>query len=134
MPSHGGTRQKGAVIPGFDGTGPWGQGPLTGGGRGMGAGNGRGGGRDQRGAGLRRRDGSCRSEADAGASSVVARARRLAVVARAEDCTACALCVDACPRQAITVDDVARVDAAHCNGCGLCATECPNDVFKLQEA
>jgi ferredoxin len=84
------------------------------------------------GAGLRRRDGSCGAQADAGARSVVAPPHVVAVVARPEDCTACGLCVDVCPRGAITVDDVAMVDAACCNGCGLCVDECPNGVFELQ--
>ena len=35
---------------------------------------------------------------------------------------------------AITVDDVASVDADRCDGCGECVTECPNDVFELRES
>ncbi len=48
-------------------------------------------------------------------------------------CTACGLCVDICPVQAVTQDDdeIARVDAGGCIGCGLCATVCPVDAIVL---
>ena len=48
-----------------------------------------------------------------------------------EKCTACGLCADACPQDAITVDDVAVVDADACTECGACVEECPNDAISL---
>lgn len=41
----------------------------------------------------------------------------------------CNPCVDACPRDAIVIDDsindVPRVDFEKCNGCGICIANCP---------
>lgn len=111
-----------------------GRGPSQGRGAGPGSGQGRGAGRGMgggRGAGLRRRDGSC--AAPPGAAPSGAQLRSVAVVARPEDCTACGSCVDVCPRDAITVDDVAKIDEERCNGCEACVTECPNGVFELTE-
>jgi len=136
---------RGGTGPGRGGTGPGrrGTGPGTGGGRVHGDGRGRGGrmgGGRGMGARLHRRDGRCRPVTGEGAPPVatgprlVAGPRLIAVVARPDDCTACELCVGACPRSAITVDDVASVDADRCDGCGECVTECPNDVFELRES
>jgi Pyruvate/2-oxoacid:ferredoxin oxidoreductase delta subunit len=50
---------------------------------------------------------------------------------KAEDCTACMACVDRCPMGAITVDEVAAVEAALCIGCGLCASACPTEAIAL---
>ena len=49
-----------------------------------------------------------------------------------EKCSACAICVDACPVEAISMDgEVAVVDEQACTACGLCANECPNDAISL---
>lgn len=42
--------------------------------------------------------------------------------------TGCAVCADACPQAAISLDERNRpcVDAAHCDGCGLCELMCPS--------
>ena len=82
----------------------------------------------------RRRDGSCGTAARTETPPAVAKSVLVAVVVRPEDCTACGSCVDACPRDAIAVDDVARIDGARCNGCGACVTECPNGALQLAEA
>jgi NAD-dependent dihydropyrimidine dehydrogenase PreA subunit len=50
-----------------------------------------------------------------------------------EECVACGACVDVCPEQAITVDDVAVVDEKKCLDCGACVDECPNNAIKLEE-
>lgn len=44
-----------------------------------------------------------------------------------EKCTACGLCVDACPVEAIKVDDIAVVDTELCTDCNSCVEECPNE-------
>ncbi len=41
------------------------------------------------------------------------------------ECVACGACVDVCPQGAITVDDIAVVDAGKCIDCGACIDECP---------
>ena len=41
-----------------------------------------------------------------------------------EKCTACGVCAERCPVQAIEVDDVAKIIEERCIGCGQCFTEC----------
>lgn len=50
-----------------------------------------------------------------------------------DKCTACGVCVDACPTEAITLDDVAKVDEEKCVDCGTCVDECPNEAITLDE-
>ena len=44
-------------------------------------------------------------------------------------CTGCAMCVDACPVDAISIEKVAKIDASLCAGCCVCLDECPNDTI-----
>jgi H+/Na+-translocating ferredoxin:NAD+ oxidoreductase subunit B len=44
-----------------------------------------------------------------------------------EVCTACAVCEDRCPVNAITVGDFARVNEDICIGCGVCTPTCGGD-------
>ncbi len=46
------------------------------------------------------------------------------------ECTACGACEDVCPEGAITVDDVAVIDADKCIECGLCVDECPSSAIE----
>ena len=50
----------------------------------------------------------------------------------ADSCTACALCEERCPVNAITVDEVAIVDVDKCIGCGVCTPTCGGgDAIRL---
>jgi uncharacterized pyridoxamine 5'-phosphate oxidase family protein len=45
-------------------------------------------------------------------------------------CTACGLCLDACPVDVISEGDVYQIDSGHCLECGRCAEVCPEDVIE----
>lgn len=48
-----------------------------------------------------------------------------------DKCTGCSICVNICPRRAITIpDDVAVIDQALCSKCGDCAQACPSGAIK----
>lgn len=51
-----------------------------------------------------------------------------------EACVGCGACEGVCPNDAITVDEVARVDPAKCAACGRCVAECPRGALRLVEA
>ena len=54
----------------------------------------------------------------------------MAAVVNAEECVGCGICVDACPADALKLEDgVAVVDEGECLDCGICAGECPNDAI-----
>jgi NAD-dependent dihydropyrimidine dehydrogenase PreA subunit/predicted transcriptional regulator len=46
-------------------------------------------------------------------------------------CTGCGICLDRCPVQAITIDDIACMDTLKCLGCGLCSTACPSEAITM---
>ena len=48
-----------------------------------------------------------------------------------ERCTGCGICIDACPEEAISVENIAVIDTIKCTGCGSCADECPNEAISL---
>lgn len=51
-----------------------------------------------------------------------------------EQCTGCALCLDACPTGALALrDDVAFVDQEHCEGCRACVDVCPTGAILVAE-
>ena len=45
-------------------------------------------------------------------------------------CTACGLCLDACPVEVISEGDVYLIDGLHCLECGRCAEICPEDAIE----
>ncbi len=46
------------------------------------------------------------------------------------ECTACGLCVEACPDGAVRLtDDGPVIDAERCVNCGACARACPTDAL-----
>jgi electron transport complex protein RnfB len=50
-----------------------------------------------------------------------------------EECLGCAVCLDRCQMQALSLNDegLAQVDPDRCIGCGLCVTTCPSGAMKL---
>ena len=49
---------------------------------------------------------------------------------REDLCLGCGLCVEACPRQAISIQSgVARIDQAACRHCSLCLDICPQGAI-----
>ena len=46
-------------------------------------------------------------------------------------CTACEMCLDRCPVNAITVEEYANVDRDRCLGCGLCASDCTMEAITM---
>ncbi|MEN6387238.1 MAG: 4Fe-4S binding protein [Phycisphaerales bacterium] len=50
-----------------------------------------------------------------------------------EKCTGCESCVDACPAEAIKINDgKAVVDADTCVDCGVCVDECPIGAIEME--
>ena len=55
----------------------------------------------------------------------------MAVNINTDDCIACGICVDECPQEALTVNDVCEVDADSCIDCGICVDAGPQDALAL---
>jgi heterodisulfide reductase subunit A2 len=49
-----------------------------------------------------------------------------------DSCIQCKLCVEVCPKRAITVKSPAHVDEASCKGCGSCAAACPANAIGMR--
>jgi len=50
-----------------------------------------------------------------------------------ETCTGCEACVDACPVEAISMeDDLAVVDADACTDCESCMDVCPVEAISME--
>jgi len=48
-------------------------------------------------------------------------------------CTACGVCANVCPQQAIAINNSATINKALCTGCGICVGACPNSAISLTE-
>ena len=51
----------------------------------------------------------------------------------AEKCTGCESCIDACPSEAIKMEEgKAVVDPDTCVDCGVCVDECPVEAISME--
>ena len=55
----------------------------------------------------------------------------MAVTIAKDKCNACGSCVDACPVEALKLEDKAKVDEEACIDCGTCVDECPEEAITL---
>ena len=55
----------------------------------------------------------------------------MAININEDECIACSACVDACPVEALSVEDVAKVDEDSCIDCGACTSACPVEALSL---
>lgn len=58
-----------------------------------------------------------------------------AVKIKAEWCKGCAICVAFCPKEALYLNDNAKVevDRERCSGCGICEAFCPDFAIEMQQ-
>ncbi len=49
-----------------------------------------------------------------------------------ENCTACGVCADRCPMDAISAGDAVAINRERCIGCGVCVTGCPAGAIALE--
>ncbi len=49
-----------------------------------------------------------------------------------DNCSACGICADRCPVDAIEVEDTAAVDLGKCLGCGVCFPTCPAESIQFE--
>ena len=55
----------------------------------------------------------------------------MAVSVDLEKCTGCGSCVEACPLEAIKIENDKAVVSEECTECETCIDECPNDALSL---
>jgi ferredoxin len=49
-----------------------------------------------------------------------------------ENCTACGQCIEICPKKAIKIDKIAKIDYSNCIKCYCCHEVCAYDAIKLE--
>ncbi len=48
-----------------------------------------------------------------------------------DTCTGCGVCIDTCPVNALTLNDIAVCDADTCTDCAACVDECPVSAMSM---
>ena len=57
----------------------------------------------------------------------------MTVKADTEKCDGCATCVEACPSEALCLEEEKiKVDDSACIDCGVCVDECPTEALTLE--
>jgi len=56
----------------------------------------------------------------------------MVAVVEKDKCTGCGSCVEACPVDAIKVDEKAVVDKETCIDCETCVDECPEEAITIE--
>lgn len=58
----------------------------------------------------------------------------MSAVVDKEKCTGCGACIDACPLEAIEMQDdgLAHIDESTCGDCGACVDVCPVDAITME--
>ncbi len=57
----------------------------------------------------------------------------MTVKADLDKCTGCGTCVDACPSEALSLEDEkVKVDEDACVDCGACVDECPVEALEME--
>ncbi len=46
--------------------------------------------------------------------------------------SSCRLCLEHCPRGAISIDESVNIESSRCHGCGICINVCPTGVFEFR--
>lgn len=64
-------------------------------------------------------------------NKIAGKARAVKAYVNRDVCTGCGVCAEECPNRAITVREIARVDANTCTGCGVCVEACPSGALSL---
>jgi len=59
------------------------------------------------------------------------RKKNMAAKVDNEKCTGCAACVDACPVNAIKIENGKAIISEECVDCGACISQCPVDAIIL---
>lgn len=74
--------------------------------------------------------GFLRGMKDLGVANVMARSAFVNTV-NEDECIACGSCMEACPFDALTLEDTIVVNELRCTGCGVCIPTCPTGALSL---
>jgi len=55
----------------------------------------------------------------------------MSATVKKDKCVACGACVDACPVNAIKMDETAVIDEGTCIDCGTCVDQCPSEAIEI---
>ncbi|HDL08395.1 MAG TPA: 4Fe-4S dicluster domain-containing protein [Desulfobacteraceae bacterium] len=59
--------------------------------------------------------------------------RKAAAFIQTDKCTACGICANVCPNNAISIDKYAVVNPKLCTACAVCVSECPNGAITITQ-